>query len=88
MGSSLVMRWNTPGNKFETALPLTMVEQHLFQDDPALWAAATFYVGGDSKSAAAISRDLSPGFAVSNQKGESERFLALNTRHLRREKFG
>ena len=28
------------------------------------------------------------GFAVSNQKGESERFLALNTRHLRREKFG
>jgi fructoselysine 3-epimerase len=29
-----------------------------------------------------------PGFAVSNQKGESERFLALNTRHLRREKFG
>ena len=29
----------------------------------------------------------SPGFAVSNQKGESERFLALNTRHLRREKF-
>jgi hypothetical protein len=30
----------------------------------------------------------SPGFAVSNQKGESERFLALNTRHLRREKFG
>ena len=30
----------------------------------------------------------SPGFAVSNQKRESERFLALNTRHLRREKFG
>ena len=29
-----------------------------------------------------------PGFAVSNQKGESEIFLALNTRHLRREKFG
>ena len=29
-----------------------------------------------------------PGFAVSNQKGESERFLALNTRDLRREKFG
>ena len=26
---------------------------------------------------------LSPGFAVSNQKGESERFLALNTRDLR-----
>jgi hypothetical protein len=25
-----------------------------------------------------------PGFAVSNQKRESERFLALNTRHLRR----
>ena len=31
---------------------------------------------------------FNPGFAVSNQKGESERFLALNTRHLRREKFG
>jgi hypothetical protein len=30
----------------------------------------------------------SQGFAVSNQKGESEIFLALNTRHLRREKFG
>jgi hypothetical protein len=60
VGSSLVMRWNTPGNKFETALPLTMVEQHLFQDDPALWAAATFYVGGDSKIAAALSRDLRP----------------------------
>jgi hypothetical protein len=30
----------------------------------------------------------SPSFAVSNQKGESERFFALNTRHLRREKFG
>jgi hypothetical protein len=28
-----------------------------------------------------------PSFAVSNQKGESERFLALNTRHLRRENF-
>jgi hypothetical protein len=24
-----------------------------------------------------------PGFAVSNQKRESEKFLALNTRHLR-----
>jgi hypothetical protein len=31
---------------------------------------------------------VNPGFAVSNQKGESEIFLALNTRHLRREKFG
>ena len=31
---------------------------------------------------------FNPGFAVSNQKRESERFLALNTRHLRREKFG
>ena len=26
---------------------------------------------------------LNPGFAVSNQKRESEKFLALNTRHLR-----
>jgi hypothetical protein len=32
--------------------------------------------------------DSSPSFAVSNQKGESEIFLALNTRDLRREKFG
>ena len=31
---------------------------------------------------------LNRGFAVSNEKRESERFLALNTRHLRREKFG
>jgi hypothetical protein len=31
---------------------------------------------------------LNPSFAVSNQKGESEIFLALNTRDLRREKFG
>ena len=30
---------------------------------------------------------LSPGFAVSNQKRESERFSALNTRHLRGEKL-
>jgi hypothetical protein len=33
-------------------------------------------------------RSLNPGFAVSKQKGEREIFLALNTRHLRREKFG
>jgi hypothetical protein len=29
--------------------------------------------------------ERNPGFAVSNLKRESERFLALNTRHLRRE---
>ena len=32
-------------------------------------------------------RTAGPSFAVSNQKRESERFLALNTRHLRREKL-
>jgi len=31
---------------------------------------------------------VNPSFAVSNQKRESERFLALNGRHLRREKYG
>ena len=30
--------------------------------------------------------DCSPGFAVSNQKRQSERFLALNTKYLRGEK--
>jgi hypothetical protein len=29
-----------------------------------------------------------PGFAVSNRKRRSERFLALNTKYLRAEKFG
>jgi hypothetical protein len=30
---------------------------------------------------------LNPSFAVSNQKRENQRFLALNGRHLRREKY-
>ena len=29
-----------------------------------------------------------PSFAVSNRKRDSERFVALNVRHLRREKYG
>jgi hypothetical protein len=32
-------------NQFKGTVPLTMVEQHIFQDDPALWAAATFALG-------------------------------------------
>jgi hypothetical protein len=31
---------------------------------------------------------LNPGFAVSNQKRERQRLLALSTSHLRGEKFG
>jgi NAD(P)-dependent dehydrogenase (short-subunit alcohol dehydrogenase family) len=40
-----------------------------------------------AEGASVVVNYSTPGFAVSNQKRESERILALNTRHLRREKF-
>jgi hypothetical protein len=34
------------------------------------------------------SESVNPSFAVSNRKRDSERFVVLNVRHLRREKYG